>query len=57
LRNSKSLELQQRFLKSFLHSKPSKFKELSVLLKEYSKREIKLKTVYEKLKGNMMVIA
>jgi hypothetical protein len=48
---TQTLELQQKFLRNLLHTKPSKFKELSIMLKEYSKREINLGTVYERLLG------
>ena len=49
---SQSIELQRNFLKNLMENNPSKFKELAIMLKEYSKRGISLSTVYDRLSGN-----
>ena len=46
---TQSLELQKKFLKNLLKSKPNKFKELALMLKDYSKKSVSLNTVYDKL--------
>jgi hypothetical protein len=53
MKPGKTLELQQRFLISLSKSNPEKIKELSKLLKKYSKREIKLDLVYDNISGKI----
>lgn len=55
-KRSQSLELQKKFLRGLLQTHPSKFRELSLILKEYSKKGISINSVYERLLGKHLRI-
>lgn len=51
-KRSQNLELQKQFLYCLLRTKPSQFKEFSIILKDYSKRGLTMNAVYNRLFGN-----
>ena len=51
----KALELQKRFLSSLSKSNPDNMKQLLLLLKKYSKNEIKLDFVYDNILGKFKI--
>lgn len=50
------LEQQKDFLRNLLQSKPSQFKELAIMLKDYSKRSVSLNKVYDKLSSKFQFL-